>query len=75
MRNAMPDHMVLLDGIPMLDFLPSTPIEELDAHVHQLIELFAPKLILGVSDEISPVCDIERIRRVAEIVANVNSVS
>jgi len=28
---------------------------------------FSPNLILGVSDEPSPVCDIERVRRAAEI--------
>lgn len=60
--------MVLLDGVPMLHFMPDMPIGELDRMTHQVIETFRPNLILGVSDELSPVCDIERVRRVAEIV-------
>jgi len=60
--------MVLLDGIPMLHFMPDMPIEEFEAMTHKVIDTFAPNLVLGVSDELSPVCDIERVRRVAEIV-------
>lgn len=67
MKEALGD-MVLLDGIPMTCFLPHEPIEELIETTHKIIELFAPNLILGVSDEPSPVCDIERVRLVAEIV-------
>ena len=68
MKAALGDNMVLLDGIPMTCFLPHEPIEELIATTRKIIELFSPNLILGVSDEPSPVCDIERVRLVAEIV-------
>lgn len=68
MKEALGDNMVLLDGIPMTCFLPHEPIEELDSYTRRIIELFAPNLILGVSDEPSPVCDIERVRRVVDIV-------
>jgi len=64
--------MILLDGIPMLHFMPDMSIDQLDAVTHQVIETFQPNLILGVSDEVSPVCDIERVRRVAEIVEGYN---
>ncbi len=40
--------------------------------VCKLIELFSPKLILGISDEISLTGDIERIRVVGEIVEKYN---
>lgn len=65
-RKALPEGKVLLDVLPMVCFLPDYPLEKLDAMTDRIIELFAPKLILGVSDEISPNCDIKRIRRVAD---------
>ncbi len=67
MKEALGDDMILLDGIPMTCFLPHEPIEELEATTRKIIELFSPNLILGISDEPSPVCDIERVRMVAEI--------
>jgi hypothetical protein len=69
-REAVPESMTLLDKLPMTHFLPQNPVEELDAAVEKIIKMFAPKLILSVSDEISPVCDIERIRRVASYVSH-----
>ncbi|MDH7601576.1 MAG: uroporphyrinogen decarboxylase family protein [Armatimonadota bacterium] len=66
-KEALGD-VVLLDGIPMTCFLPHEPIEDLIAQTRKIIELFSPNLILGVSDEPSPVCDIERVRLVADIV-------
>lgn len=41
--------------------------------VHKLIDLFAPRLILGISDEISSTGDIERIRLVGRIVEEYNA--
>jgi hypothetical protein len=41
--------------------------------VHKLIDLFAPNLILGISDEISSTGDIERIRLVGRIVDEYNA--
>ena len=38
----------------------------------RLIDLFAPNLILGISDEISSTGDIERVRVVKEIVDRYN---
>jgi hypothetical protein len=66
-KEALGD-MVLLDGIPMTCFLPHEPIEELEATTRKVIEMFRPNLILGISDEPSPICDIERVRLVTEIV-------
>lgn len=73
MKEALGDTLILLDGIPMTSFLPHEPIEELKAMTREIIELFQPNLILGVSDEPSPVCDIERVRLVAEIVKEYES--
>jgi len=61
--------LILVDGIPCTDFLPAEPIESLIANTHKCIDYFAPHLVLGISDEISPVGDIERVRLVSEICA------
>ena len=71
LKEAMGD-MVLLDGIPMLFFLPEYPVEDLLAYTEKVLDLFAPHLILGISDEISPPGDIERVRMVAEFVKTWN---
>jgi hypothetical protein len=60
--------LVLLDGIPALYFLPSFPVEDLIACTHRAVELFYPRLVLGISDEIPPDGDIERVRLVGELI-------
>ena len=50
-------------------------IAVLEACVHELIELFAPRLVMGISDEISSTGDLKRVRRVGEIVAEYNATS
>lgn len=58
--------VILLDGIPALFFLPSFSLEDLRNCVERVVELFYPRLILGISDEIPPDGDIERVRQVGE---------
>lgn len=67
LKDAM-GNMVLLDGIPAVYFLPHYPEEELIACVKRIVELFYPRLILGISDEIPPDGEIERVRLVSEVV-------
>jgi len=67
-RDALGD-LILVDGVPCTDFLPTEPMESLETNTRKCIEYFAPNLVLGISDEISPVGDIERVRRVSEICA------
>ncbi len=61
---------VLLDGIPAVLFLSHYSAEELLAAAEQVIRLFHPRLVLGVSDEVpegAVAADaIERIRMVSE---------
>lgn len=59
---------ILLDGIPAICFLPDRPVEELEACALKILDMFSPNLILGVSDEVPPPADIERVRLVTEIV-------
>jgi len=61
--------LVLLDGIPAIYFLPAYPVQALVECTRCCLELFAPRLILGISDEIPPPGDIERVRLVSELVA------
>ena len=60
---------VLLDGIPAVLFLRHYPRAELEACVKTLIELFYPRLVLGISDELPEAGDAEsfdRLRWVSE---------
>jgi hypothetical protein len=68
-RDALGDGQIMIDGIPCTDFLTSEPVESLIANTRKCIEYFHPHLVLGISDEISPVGDIERVRMVTEICA------
>ena len=66
-KEALGDK-VLLDGIPAVYFLPTFDFEDIRACVLELIDRFYPHLILGISDEIPPDGDIERVRMVGELV-------
>lgn len=72
-KAGLGDDIFLIDGIPAIYFDATYPVETLTVCVEQLIERFAPKLILGISDEISSTGDIERIRIVGEMVARYNA--
>ncbi len=72
LKEAMGD-MILLDGIPMLLFLPEYSYQELEEYTLRTLELFAPNIILGISDEISPLGDIEKVRFVSQLVEKWNN--
>lgn len=73
MKAGLGDQLFLLDGIPAVYFDKTFPVEELVTCTRRLIELFAPKLVLGISDEMSSSGDLERIRIVGEIVDAYNA--
>ena len=58
---------ILMDGIPAILFLPDTPVDELLAFAERVLDMFAPRLILGVSDELPPGGEIERIRLISDL--------
>ncbi|MBZ0292091.1 MAG: hypothetical protein K8L99_05925 [Anaerolineae bacterium] len=71
-KSAMGDR-VLLDGIPALYFLPRLyPAEDLMTCAQRVVDLFYPHLILGISDEIPPDGDIERVRMIGEWAAGLS---
>lgn len=71
-RDALGDR-IMLDGVPCTDFLHTESVDSLISNTRKCIEYFAPNLVLGISDEISPVGDIERVRLVSEIAAEYGS--
>jgi hypothetical protein len=72
MKEGMGD-MFLRDGIPAVYMCPWTPIKTLRSHVQELMEMFYPRLILGISDLIPANGDVERIRIVKGMVDEFNS--
>jgi hypothetical protein len=72
-KAALGDDIFLLDGIPAIYFDATFSVETLVACTEEIIELFAPNLVLGISDEISSTGDLERVRVVGEIVDGYNA--
>jgi hypothetical protein len=65
--------MFLLDGLPAVFFEPTYDEQTLIDCTRRCIELFAPNLVLGISDEISSQGDLERVRTVGAIVDEYNA--
>ncbi len=72
-KEALGDEVFLVDGIPAILFDETYPVELLIETTKKLIEKFAPKLILGISDEMSSTGDIERVRIVKQMVDEYNA--
>ena len=70
-KDAVGDEMVVLDLLPAIDFLPGRPVGELLEFARRAIDMFAPRLILGISDEISQVGEIEKVEAVSELVDDI----
>ena len=71
-REALGDEMYLMDGIPAVYFDDTFSEQVLEDCARRVIELFAPRLVLGISDEISSTGDLERLRLVGRIVDEYN---
>lgn len=72
-RQALGEDMFLLDGIPAVYFDATFPPSAAEDCARRVIELFAPRLVLGISDEISSTGDLERVRAVGRIVEEYNA--
>jgi len=70
-KEAVGDTIVVLDLLPAIDFLPNHRTEDLLEFTRRVIDMFAPRLILGISDEISQVGEIEKVEAVGELVDEV----
>jgi hypothetical protein len=71
-KQALGD-MFLLDGIPAVYFESTFNAPTIVDCAKECIDLFAPHLILGVSDEVSSHGDIERVRLVGQVVDDYNA--
>ena len=72
-KAALGDVLFLLDGIPAILFNDYHSVAELESYAKRIIDLFAPKLILGISDELSSTGQIERIGVISDLVDRYNS--
>lgn len=70
-KEAVRDNIVVLDLVPTIHFLPSYSTEEVLDFTKKVIDMFAPRLILGVSDEISGVGQIEKIEAISKLVDDI----
>ena len=64
---------IIIDGIPAILFLDDYPEKEFQSYVHNIISLFQPNLILGISGELpqnAGAGGIERVRWVSELCQN-----
>jgi len=59
---------VFLDGIPSILFLPQYSKDYVKKYTQNVLDLFSPNLILGISDELSPNGDIKKIEMISEMV-------
>ena len=67
-KDGVKNRLVALDLIPVIDFLSYRPLKEVLDFTKRIIDMFAPKLILGISDEISQVGQIEKVEAISELV-------
>ena len=71
-KDALGDDMFLVDGIAAILFAKPFTEEDLIEQTEKLIKLFKNKLILGISDEMSSVGDIQRLKKVKTLVDKYN---
>ena len=71
MKKGVGDKMVVLDLLPAIDFLPNRPLKEMLEFARRVIDMFAPKLILGISDEISQIGQIEKVEAISKLVEDI----
>ncbi len=72
-KEGLGEDIYLIDGIAAVLFDKTYPLKDLKEQTERLIELFAPKLILGISDEISSTGNLDRIKYVGKIVDEYNA--
>lgn len=73
MKAGLGDQVGLVDGIAAILFDETYPIQILEDQARRLIDLFAGKLILGISDEMSSTGNIDRIKFITELVDKYNA--
>jgi len=59
---------ILLDGIPSVIFLPQYSLKYFREYAQKVLEMFSPRLILGISDEMPPNGDMRKIEVLSNLV-------
>jgi hypothetical protein len=67
LKEALGDK-ILVDGIPAINFLPFVKKDELKTFVGNLLRIFSPNIIVGISDMLPPDGDIEKVRMISEMI-------
>jgi len=67
-KAAVGDRIVCLDLLPAIHFLSHYSMQTCLDFARRVIDMFAPRLILGISDEISQVGEIEKVEALTELV-------
>jgi len=67
-KDAVDDKLVCLDLLPAIHFLSHYSMKECLDFARRVIDMFAPRLILGISDEISEVGEIEKVEAITDLV-------
>jgi len=70
-KDAVGDQLVVLDLLPAIFFLPTWTTDFLLDFTRRVIDMFAPRLILGISDEISQVGQIEKVEAITGLVDSI----
>ena len=70
-KAAVKDKMIVLDLLPAIHFLSHYTLKETVEFARRVIDMFAPRLILGISDEISQVGEIEKVEAISELVDSI----
>ncbi len=69
-KKVIKDKLTIVDGIPYLCFMPETDVLMLRKIIDELLKNFYPRIILGISDELPPMGDIQKVRQVSMILKN-----
>ena len=59
----------LLDVIPSIIFLPQYSMDYFKEYVQKVLEMFAPNIIVGVSDEVSPNGQMAKLEMMGKIIS------
>jgi hypothetical protein len=70
-KAAVGDKMICLDLIPAIFFLEHYSTDFVVEFTRRVVDMFAPRLILGISDEISQIGQIEKVEAISELVDSV----
>lgn len=70
-KAAVGEQLVCLDLLPAIHFLEQYSVSEVVEFAKRVIDMFAPRLVLGISDEISQVGQIEKVEAVGALVERV----